>query len=92
MIIEITPVIVFGALGASAAVGGAVGGLVLFIADSRYFKQTDGAALQVSIAQLAEAIKGFTDTKNGMIRVHERLDVMSERLSTLLGSCGAGKC
>lgn len=92
MILEITPAVIFGGIGASAAAGSLIAGLVLFIADSRYFKQTDGARLEIAITQLAESIKGFTDTKNGLERVHARIDGFASKLDQLIGSCKGSSC
>lgn len=92
MIIEITPAIVFGAIGASATCGSLLAGIGIFIGDSRYFKRSEGSALKEAIIQLTESVKGFTDTKNGLARVHERMDDLSLKLERLIGSCGSSKC
>lgn len=92
MVVEITPTIVFGAIGASVTVGSALVGIGVFVGDSRYFKRSEGTILEKALVQLTESVKGFTDTKQGLARVHERLDDVTAKLERLIGSCGNGKC
>lgn len=92
MVIDITPTIVFGAIGASVTMGSALVAIGVFVGDSRYFKRTEGSALREAIIQLTESVKGFTDTKHGLTRVHERMDDISSKLERLIGSCGNGRC
>lgn len=85
MVIEITPAIVFGAIGASVTAGSALVAIGVFVGDSRYFKRSEGTALKEALIAMAESIKGFTETKDGLRRVHERIDDLSSSLSELVG-------
>lgn len=87
MLVEVTPAIVFGGIGACLAVGSA--GFAL--GNLQWFKRSEGTELAGAVKALADALKGLTDlrveVREGFTRVHQRIDENSKEIHHLTGAC-----
>jgi chromosome segregation ATPase len=98
MMVEITPSIVFGALGACATL--CVGAFAL--GNLQWYRRSEGTSLEKTVEVLAKALdsvakalEGVTDLRHevrgGLERVHERIDENSKEIAHLTGVCSQAK-
>lgn len=85
MLVEITPTLVFGGIGACVAVGGAV----FALGNLQWFRRSEATEIAKAVVSLVETVKGLAEVKTSLGRVHERLDEVSSEVSRLAGVCSS---
>lgn len=94
MIVEITPGLVFGGIGALVTTGGAA----FALGNLQWFRRSEGTELSKAVAELTQTVSFLarleaTVTEQGRQReeadrrIHARLDDQSSKLERLIGAC-----
>ena len=97
MIVEITPGLVFGGIGALVTTGSTA----FALGNLQWFRRSEGTELSRAVAELTQTVSFLTHleatvTEQGRQReeadrrIHARLDDQSAKLERLIGACGKG--